>query len=249
MSSCVTVQHGRSPERNRRPGGTGGGGGWTYRLPEEEVLAPVDLLEDGGVVRESDLGVGRAHVADEDALQLVRKVERHLRIGLHDVAVARVGHQDELALREGLEDLGEQEVPDREGGADVAEVQRPGVEAAARVGAVDELHVDPRRLLRRRGQVVEVEVRDGAGPVRVHVRHVQPRREGPGEGVEEALLGQVDLGEPQDVVDVADDGQTLGRHQVRRRVPAVGPVGVDVQPLELARAVARSKPARRVLDR
>jgi len=83
-----------------------------------------------------------------------------------------------------------------------------------------------------------VEVGDGAGPVGVNLRHVHPRREGAGEGVEEALLGLVDLGDAEDVVDVVDDRQPLGRDEVGGCVAGQGAVGVDVQTLDLRGAVA-----------
>lgn len=130
---------------------------------------------------------------------------RHGRIVAHDVAVAGVGDEDELALGKGAEDLLEQEFADGQGGADVAEVERSRVEGSARVRLVDEVHVVSRHLFGRGGEVMEVEVRDAARPVGVNFRHVHPRREGAGEGVEEAFFRLVDFGDAEDVIDVVDN--------------------------------------------
>ena len=86
---------------------------------EEHVLVLVEALEAGGVVRELVAVVGGAGVAQQDALHLVGEVLDHLRVVLHDVGVAGVGDEDELALGEGFEDAVEQVLADGESGADV----------------------------------------------------------------------------------------------------------------------------------
>ena len=83
-----------------------------------------------------------------------------------------------------------------------------------------------------------MEVGDGARPVGVDVRHVHPGGEGAGEAVEEALLGLVDLGDPQDVVDVGDDGQAGLRHQVGGSVAVDVALRVDIQALDVGGGVA-----------
>jgi hypothetical protein len=50
-----------------------------------------------------------------------------LRVVLHDIAVRGIGDEDELALGEGLEDLGEEEHADGQGGGDVGEVEGTSV--------------------------------------------------------------------------------------------------------------------------
>jgi len=153
---------------------------------------------------------------------LTGEIGDHGRVIPHDVGVAGIGHEDELPVRIGLEDLVEQELADAERGADVGEVQGPIVEGAALVGFVDEVHVVARSLLGRGCQVVEMHVGDATGPVRVDARHIRPLHEGFGEGVQQAEFGFVDLGDSEDVVDVGDDGQAGGGNEVG------GCVAVDV---------------------
>lgn len=166
----------------------------------------------------------------------------HCRVVLHDVAVAGVGDEDELALGEGGEDHLEEVLADGEGGGDVGEVEGAGVEGAAGVGGVDELLVVAGDLLGQRGEVVEVcgLVVDGEvrGPVRVDGGHVEPGHVGAREGVEDDLGGGPDLGDAQDVVDVADDGEASGGNEVGGRVADVGAVGEDVEALDLVGLVA-----------
>ena len=91
-------------------------------------------------------------------MDLTWEVGGHCRVVPHDIRVGRVGYENELSLREGLEDAVEQELADAEGSADVGEIQRTVVEASARVSGVDELHVVPRHLLGCGREVVEVRV-------------------------------------------------------------------------------------------
>ena len=86
-------------------------------------------------------------------------------------------------------------------------------------------------------------------PVGVDVRHVHPRGVGFGEGVEETLFGLVDLGDTEDVVDVADDRHAGVGDEVGRRVACLRAIGVDVQALDLLRSISRNEPTRYVLDR
>lgn len=162
----------------------GGGKGKTYRDDEEHVHVLIEILEPVRVVGESIARIGGGGVAQEDTLDLAGEFGRHCGIVPHHVAVGRVGHEDEFSSGKSLEDLDEEIFPDRQCGIDVAEVEGPGVEGTARVGLVDELHVVPRRLFRRRGQVVEVEVGQAARPVGIYLWHVHPGSEGPGERVQ-----------------------------------------------------------------
>ena len=86
------------------------------------------------------------------------------------------------------------------------------------IGLVDEVHVIASDLLGRRGQVVEVQVRNGARPVGVDSWHVHPRHEWSSEGVEETVFGLIDTGDTEDVVDVIDDGDAGVGNEVRGRV-------------------------------
>lgn len=177
-----------------------------YRHRKEHVAILVQLLEPTGIVRELVPVIRSARVAQEDALDLAREIGDHLRIGLHDVAIACIRHEDEFPLGESLEDLIEQVFADTEGGFHVAEIQRARVKRAAWVGFVDEVHVVAGDLFGGGGQVVEMEVGYRARPVGIDGGHVLPLHEGAGEGVEETFFGLVDLGNAQDVVDVGDDG-------------------------------------------
>ena len=75
------------------------------RRDEEHVRVLVQSLEARRIIREMITAVRRARVPEEDALHLSWKLGRHLGIGFHDVGIRRVSHEDELASREGLEDL------------------------------------------------------------------------------------------------------------------------------------------------
>ena len=215
-----------------------GKGRATYRHIKEHIGRIIQTLEPARVVRELIPRIGLARVAQEDALHLPRELCRHGRVIAHHVRVARVGHQHEFPLRIGLEDLLEQKLTDRQSRTDVAEVEGPRVEAAAGVGLVDEVHVVAGDLLGRGGEVVEVEVGDGARPVGVDVRHVHPGGEGAGEAVEETFRGLVDLGDAQDVVDVGDDGQAGLGNQIGGGVTVDVALGVDVQALDVGGGVA-----------
>lgn len=100
-------------------------------IVEEHVRAVIQVLEPFGrigkrviTVRGVRVGrtVGRGGVLEPDALYLARVVDGHLRVVGHDIAVGRVGHENEFSLRKGLEDLVEEEFTDREGRRDVAKV-------------------------------------------------------------------------------------------------------------------------------
>ena len=54
-------------------------------------------------------------------------------------AVTCVGDENELSLRESLEDLGEKELADGEGCRNIREVERAGIERATRVMGVGEV--------------------------------------------------------------------------------------------------------------
>ncbi len=84
-----------------------------------------------------------------------------MRIGFHDIAIARVGHQDKFPSWIRLKYFIEEEFADAERSRYVAEIERSGIEGATRVGLVDEIHVIAGDLLGGRCQVVEMEVWDG----------------------------------------------------------------------------------------
>ncbi len=177
-------------------------------VDEEHVLFLVDALEARGVVREQVRAVGRRRVPEKDALDLARVVPHELRVVLHHVRVGGVAHEHELALRIGLEDFVEESPADREGGGDVGEIERPRVKGPERVRLVDVLHVGSRRLLRSRGEVVEVEIVNCRRPVGVDLRHVLPRRVWPCERVKKTLLWIVDLGDAEDIIDIRDNRES-----------------------------------------
>ena len=170
-------------------------------------------------------------------MHLARKKTGHEGIIAHDIRIAGIGHKDKLPLRKRLENLDEQVLPDRQRRRDVGEVEGPGVEGATGVSLVDEVHVVAGDLLGGRGQVVEVEVVDGSGPVGVDLGHVHPGHEGASEGVQEAFFGLVDLGDAQDVVDVGDDRQAFVGNEEGGGVADFGTLGVDVHPLYLGGGV------------
>lgn len=219
------------PERERLP----------YRSEKEHVGTFVHALEAFGVVGKPVARVRSRRVAQQDALHLSRKIGDHGRVIPHHVGVAGIGHEDELPVRIGLEDLVEEKLADAERGADVGEVQGAIVKGAARVGFVYEVHVVARDLLRGGGQVVEMHVGDAAGPVRVDAGHVRPLHEGFGEGIQQAELGFVDLGDSEDVVNVGDDGQACGGNEVGCCVAVDVAFGVDVQALQLVCGIASRK--------
>ena len=156
-------------------------GGKTYRDEEKHIHLLIQILEPLRIVREPITRIRAGRVAEKYTLDLIWELGDHLRIGAHDVAVAGVGDEDELAVRESAEDFLQQEFADGEGGADVAEVERSRVEGATGVGLVDEVHVVARHLFGRSGEVVEVIIRYAAGPVGVDLRHVHPLCKGAGE--------------------------------------------------------------------
>lgn len=212
-----------------------------YRHLEEHVAVLIQVLEPARVVGEFIPVVRGAGVAQEDALHLPREIRRHLRIILHHVAVARVCHEDKLPLRIRLEDLGEEVLAYAQGGLHITEVQRPGVEGAAGVGFVDEVHVVARDLFRGGGEVVEVEVGDGARPVGVDVRHIFPLDKRPSEGVEETFFRLIDFRDAENIVDVANDCHARRRDEVSGRIANIATLGIDVQALDVGGFVAVCK--------
>lgn len=219
------------------------------RHHEKHIHALIQPPEPARIIREAIPRIGRTRVPQQDALDLPGERGRHGRVVAHDVGIRRVGEQDEFALGEGQEDLLEEESPDRERRRHVAEVEGSRVEGAEGVRRVDEVHVVARHLLRGRGEVVEVQLLpEGGRPVGVDGRHVHPRDVGFGEGVEEAEGGFVDLRDAEDVVDVRDDGQACGRHEVGCRVARVGAVRVDVDALDGGGAVSGEEVAARTGD-
>lgn len=196
----------------------------------------------GGVVRKEDAVIGGTGVPDEDAQDLVREILQHGGIGFHHVAIGVVGHEHELAEREGEEELPQEDVADVQLDRQAAEIQGPHVEGAGRVGGGDEIVVDARALFRRGAQVVEMHVGDGARPGGVDFRHVEPGLERAGEGVEEGFERLVDAGDAQDVVNVGYDGEARRGHHVRCGVADVRSLRVDGQPLDLVGRVPVLKP-------
>lgn len=142
-----------------------------------------------------------------------------------------------------MENLLEQELPDRQRRTDVAEIERPRVERAAGVSLVDEFHVITRDLFGRGGEVMVMKIGDGARPIGVDVRHVEPGDERAGEGIEEAFFRLVDFRHAQYVVDVADDGQAARGHQISGCVAGQGAVCVHVQTLDVGGRVSGSEAA------
>jgi hypothetical protein len=204
------------------------------RLAEEHVAVRVEALEARCVVGKPHGGIGGRGVAQKDTLYLVREVVGELRVVLHDVAVGGVGDEHKLALGEGGKDLLQQEHADGERGGHIGEVERASVKGAAGVGLVDEVHVVAGCLLGGGGQVVEVRVvGEGARPVGVDLGHVLPLHKGARKGIEEALLGVVDLGDAQDVVNVGDERDALGGDEEGGGVSAQRAVGVNVEALHV----------------
>ena len=80
-----------------------------------------------------------------------------------------------------------------------------------------------------------------AGPVAEDVGHVLPRHKVACERVEEALLGVVDLGDAKNVVDVADDGDTLRRDEVGSAVAERSTLNVCAEALNLGSLVTGSQ--------
>ena len=83
-----------------------------------------------------------------------------------------------------------------------------------------------------------MEVRILGRPLSIDVGHVFPCLEVLGKGVQQTVFGLIDLGHPEDVVDIGDDGHALRRDEIRRRVTGVGPFHVQVQQLYMLRLVA-----------
>lgn len=144
---------------------------------EEHILVLVKALESAGVVWEVVRVIRGTGVAQEDALHLIGALVGKLRVVCHDIRIARVSHEDEFALREGVEDSVQQEQPDVKSCVNVGKVERAGVEAAARVVGIDKLHVCTRYLLGRGCQIMLVDVWNSARPVGVDLGHVLPRCE------------------------------------------------------------------------
>ena len=172
-----------------------------------------------------------------------------MRIGFHDVAIARVSHQDEFPSRIGLEDFIEQVFADTERSRYVAEIEGSSVKGAARVGLVDEVHVIASDLLGGRRQVVEMDVWDGTRPIGVDLGHVFPLDEGAGEGIKEAFFGLVNLRYAEDIIDVANDGKSGGRNEIGGCIADVATFGVYIQTLDVGSAVAIDQTVAFYLDK
>jgi hypothetical protein len=212
------------------------------RYLEEHVAAVVQTLEPFSVVREPHIAVCCGCVAQEDALNLLGEVVGELWVILHDIRVGRVGDENELPLRESLEDLLQKVHANRQRSRDVREVEWSGVEGAAGVGLVDEVHVETGALLRSSGEVMEMRaVRQGARPVGIDIGHVHPWCERTSKRVQQALLGIVDLGDTQNVINVRDKGDSLVGHQESGGVATVCAVGVDIQALHIVCLVSVQK--------
>jgi hypothetical protein len=84
----------------------------------------------------------------------------------------RTCNENKLPLGERLEDLEKANVPNRKYLILGREIKRAILEAAARIIRINELFVFPRSLLRCRGEVVEMRVGEGLGPVCVDGGHV-----------------------------------------------------------------------------
>lgn len=113
------------------------------RVGEEHVFAVVDVLEPLGVIGERVVTIGRVGargntgVLEKDTLYLVGVGRGELRVIGHDIAVGSIGHKDELALREGKEDLVKEKLANRQSRRDIGEVEGSRVEGAERVSLVD----------------------------------------------------------------------------------------------------------------
>lgn len=209
-----------------------------YRNVKEHIDLLVQILESAGIIRKLVVAIGGRCVPQEDTLHLVGKVDRQLGIGLHHVAVARVGHQHELPLRIGGENLSQEEITDPQGCADIAEIEGSRVERTTRVGLVDELHVIPRHLFGGGGEVVEMDVRHAARPVGVDAGHVHPRGKRAGERIQQTFLGLVDLGHAKDIINIRNDGDAGLWHEIGRCISDVASLGIDVQSLDLIGGIA-----------
>ena len=174
----------------------------TYWYVKEHIRIFDNALKPAGIVREMVTVISRGRIPQENTLDLARVIFRQCRVRLHDIAVARVCHENELPLGVRQKDLVQQESSDLQCCANIAEIQGPGIEGAARVSLIDEVHVVAGHLFWSRSQVMEVEVWDAARPIGVDIRHVHPLRERTSKGVQETFLGIVYLGNAQDIIDI-----------------------------------------------
>lgn len=183
--------------------------GKVVRCQEEHVHLLVEILEAFRVVREMIRRISGRGIAKENTLNLTRVLGGHCRIIAHDIGIAGIGDEDKLPVREALEDLFKEEFPDCQGGGDIAKIEWSGIEAAAGISLVNEIHVVSSNLLGSGCQVMEMHGRNAFGPVSVDIWHVHPLDKRSRERIEEALFRIIDLGDSQDVVNIADDSQAL----------------------------------------
>lgn len=204
---------------------------------KEHIDLLIKSLKSTRVIWKPIVLVCPGRVPEEDALHLTGKVHRQLRIVPHHVAVTRVGHQDEFSVRVGGENLPQQKITDAQSCADIAKIKRSRVKRATGVRLVDEFHIISCHLFGGCRQVVEMDVRYAARPVGVNVGHVHPWGERTRERVQQAFLRLVDLGHPQNIINVRNDRDPRRWHEIGGGIPNITSLGVDIQSLNTLRGI------------
>ena len=130
---------------------------------------------------------------------------RDVRVRTQQSARARVAHEYELPLREALIQPLQTIEPRIQNLAWLAQVHGPHLEATERIVAEQIVDIRPRELERCGGVVMEGYVRQFLKPVVEELRNAWYIDVGLYKGVIEPLVRNIDLGNAQDVVDVAYD--------------------------------------------
>jgi hypothetical protein len=129
-----------------------------------------------------------------------------------------------LALREGLEELEQTVLACVQDLRRLRDIDRPHLQASDREVAEQVVDIGPGQLHRRGGVVVECHTREGLQPMVEELRDSGDVHVGLDERVVQALVGDVDLRDPQHVVDIGDDRVAAGRDEDDRRVARAGGV-------------------------
>jgi hypothetical protein len=123
-----------------------------------------------------------------------------------------------LALREGLEELEQAVLACVQDLRRFRNVDRPHLQASDREVAEQVVDIGPGQLHRRGGVVMECHTREGLQPMVEQLRDSGDIHVGLDERVVQALVGDVDLRDPQYVIDIGDDRVAAGGDEDDGRV-------------------------------
>ena len=180
----------------------------SYGILSSESVEDVFLMKIHAMLSGNCCAIcGYAESSVEEDVSPTRTTTKIIHMYVMSVSSQRRPHwrRTELPLRERLEQLQQAVLPRLQDLARLRQVDRAHLQRAQGEVAEQVVHIRPRQLQRGRRVVVECRPGEALGPLREELWDAGHVHVGLDERVVQTLVGDVHLGDPEDVVDVRDD--------------------------------------------